>query len=404
MATFINVDDIHANIKITSGLCPEDPVTIIVDNYLGGGGNPNNYYYNWFQKDSVDTNVYVYNSTACLPNLQKRVDFGPFIHPTYFAIDIPGLVFLDYGVATPVATVLTDVANALQGFGRTVTTSGTTITLIMRDDDPQSVAYECGAGPAWIDYHIAPLPAFPAFNGVTTLCCGSAVIAREIVGWIPLAGGVNVDTFIVPSNTGIYMVEVVDEVGTPDYGVIDLNILIPACGFTKTNVSCAGKNDGSLVVLPFFDNSVGITFAWTKDEVEYSNQKDIYNLAPGTYCLTMTNSNGCQRTCCETIIEPLPLELTVIRQTNPSCVSCRNSTRFGELLVEITGGNIDCADACNSSYEYSLDGKSWSKVDFDNRILLTRLTEGSYKLYVRDCKCCFAFHEFIIEEQKVEIS
>lgn len=404
MATLVSVDDIHTNIKAVFGLCPSNPITLVVDNYLGGGGEPQNYYYNWFIKDANSNNTNTYTTTARVigeHNTRIIIPY-PASDPTN-EIFIPELnLNIDY---RPGGTfdITPSVISALTGFGRTFNViTGVGIEVFFKDDDPL-LTNLLSLNQLSVNYWTNLDVQYQILDSIYRAGQVGVLFNRTIKGWIPLAGGVNVDTFIVPNNNETYMVEIVDEVGTPDYGVISLLEIIPICSFEKKNASCNGLNNGSLIVNPIFDSSAGITFAWTKDNVPYSNQKDIYNLSPGTYCLTLTNSNGCQRTCCDTIIEPLPLTINVVRLTQPSCSSCNTPERFGELLVEISGGNTECSNGCTSPYEYSLNSKTFTKVDIDNRILLSNLRIGSYKLAVKDCNCCYSFYEFTIEQQILSI-
>jgi hypothetical protein len=405
MSTYTKIDDIHNNIKVVYGLCPGDPATIIVDNLLGGGGNPNNYYFNWFKKDPLN-GTYPYLSTACMVNTVNRKMSASFVHPLYYAINFPiAGIFLNYGLlGAPVATVLTDLAAALQGYGRVIAVVGITLYIDFMDNDPQFGSYGCGTqGLNFIDYHVSPYPATPINNVFNVNCCGATLLNREITGWQPMAGGYGADTYTTPPGPGIYMVEIVDEVGEADYGFIEVNEEIPTCALDVVQPTCAGKNNGSITIPPFYDDSAGITFTWTKDGDPFSNQKDLANLGPGTYCVTLQNTFECQRTCCTTIIDPLPLVITVIEQINPTCVNCSNSNRFGTLLFEVTGGTTDCVDDCTSPYEYSLNNAEFQPLDFDNRKLLTRLTEGLYVLKVKDCNCCYASYTFTIKEQLINI-
>lgn len=402
MATFVSVDDIHTNIKVHYGLCPGDPATVIVDNYLGGGGNPQNYYYNWFQKDPLESNCYIYTTTKRDPEgINRAIPVSFILYGDYIQVNIPflGLSFT-YGSPTAYPIINNDIINALIGFGRQfVVDSFGTLIIYYRDDDPLLGALGCVSIENY-DYIRDPniIGSF-----VTGPLCVSPTqpLERKICGWVPLAGGQNLDTFIVPSNVGTYMVEIVDEVGTPDYGLIELNEVIPTCVFDVQHVTCAGKNNGAITVLPFYDQSEGITFAWTKDGDPFSNQKDIRNLAPGTYCLTIQNSFGCQRTCCETIFEPLPLVGTITYQKNPSCVDCRNADRFGEVIIEVVGGNTDCSEDCQSPYQYSVNNGEWKLADVDNKIFLTKLLQGHYRVQIKDCKCCYTFVEFDIIESRI---
>ncbi|MBL7923735.1 MAG: HYR domain-containing protein [Bacteroidia bacterium] len=71
------------------------------------------------------------------------------------------------------------------------------------------------------------------------------------------------------------------------------------------------------------------TYAWSNGGTTAS----INGLAPGTYCVTVTDSTGCSETCCYTIFEPAPLTATMTK-TDPVC----NGDTNGVATAMVTGG------------------------------------------------------------------
>ncbi|MFN4253893.1 MAG: MopE-related protein [Saprospiraceae bacterium] len=90
---------------------------------------------------------------------------------------------------------------------------------------------------------------------------------------------------------------------------------------TKTNVTCFGANDGSIAV-----NVSGGTAPYTYLWNDGPTTEDRTGLAPGTYTMTVTDANGCQRVLAPTVIsEPSALTVNVLR-TNVSCFANADGT------------------------------------------------------------------------------
>jgi hypothetical protein len=76
-----------------------------------------------------------------------------------------------------------------------------------------------------------------------------------------------------------------------------------------------------------------LSYSWTGTNSFSSNQEDIALLLPGTYCVTVTDGNGCTATACGTI-NPQPDQI-IITDTISS-IKCFNGT--GCVGVNVTGG------------------------------------------------------------------
>ncbi len=407
MSTYVTVEDIHANVKVVDGICPEDYKTIVVDNYLGGGGNPNNYYFNWFKQFSDPNAEFSYLTPKCgqddtITSVTLTITLS---NPTYYAIKIDQIYFIDYGInPVPVATVISDLVNGLTGFGRVITTTPNSVTIVFLPNDPGMLLIGCGNYVSHTLY-INPFPNLGLFAlGPLIHCCGTTPTLQQIKGFEPLGGGVGVVSFTASQGSGNYLVEIVDETGEANYGLVEILNIVPGLELIVTQPTCAGKKNGSIKVGEFFDNSLGVTFAWTKDNVPFSNQMDIYYLEPATYCLTISNTDNCSRVVCATIVDPLPLQINIIELLQPTCVSCPNNTRFGSLIFEVVGGNTDCRTSVESPYSYSLNGAPFLPLDFDDRKYLLRLTEGKYNLKVRDCVNCLTSYDFVIKEEFINFN
>ncbi|MEZ4948898.1 MAG: hypothetical protein R2784_05845 [Saprospiraceae bacterium] len=72
------------------------------------------------------------------------------------------------------------------------------------------------------------------------------------------------------------------------------------CSITvNQQISAPGANDGQLTASGN-GGTPGYTFMWSNG----ANTATISNLGPGTYTVTVTDSNGCQSVCTEELQEP----------------------------------------------------------------------------------------------------
>ncbi|RMG77969.1 MAG: T9SS C-terminal target domain-containing protein, partial [Bacteroidetes bacterium] len=97
---------------------------------------------------------------------------------------------------------------------------------------------------------------------------------------------------------GDYLVEVTDSNGCVVEGMISLDEPPALVVGLDEIVHASGPNsDGAIFVTPA-GGTPGYTFEWTLDGQFFSNQEDLTQLAPGEYCLTLSDENGCQETTC----------------------------------------------------------------------------------------------------------
>jgi len=132
---------------------------------------------------------------------------------------------------------------------------------------------------------------------------------------------------------------------------------------TSTGPSCHDETDAEITIdLP---NSIGTEeFLWS----DGSTSDNRNELAPGTYCVTVTNENGCTAKKCIEILAPEKLDATYIL----SKVGCDNAT-LGIIDLTPTGGS--------GEYLYNWkgpDGYASSEED------LTGLEIGTYSLILSD--------------------
>ncbi len=401
-------------IEQVRGLCPNNDIQLRIQKPTGGSITTSNWYVVWFKKNS---GVFNYNSPKCdypfAYRKKLRIDFLASLTP-FYALEVPSLSYLDNNGIVPdtLLNFINRMATNLQGYGRVINTGADYIEIYFNTSDFLSTGLPCNI--ATIVYNIYNLP-YPSgtvsYNGFTG-CCGTIVSVQTITGWEPIAGAVGLDTITLASPyEGEYMAEVTDYSGTTDYDTIKVERYDTICSLEGSNPSCNGANDGSIIVnIPFWMQE-NIVFQWTdKDKNPISNSKDLFNLTGGTYCLEITDGNGCTSTCCITLEEPTDIVAT-LNITQPTCVLCGTPEQFGKVYVKISGGNVDCKVCDNSvinnksksGYEYQLNPlvNTWTPVELDDSIYFSALKAGSYKLKIKDCNCCFKEYDIVISVPKI---
>lgn len=162
--------------------------------------------------------------------------------------------------------------------------------------------------------------------------------------------------------------EVVANVTIEEPPVLSLNT-------SSTNESFVGANDGAAIANAM-GGAPGYTYLWsngaTTDKIE--------NLAPGDYCVTITDQNGCTKEACEAI---LPFDCSGIISTFSSTnVSC-NGAADGMASIQTNGGSEPY------SYIWSDGGTTQNRVD---------LEAGNYEVTCEDANGCNTIIAIQIDE------
>lgn len=217
-------------------------------------------------------------------------------------------------------------------------------------------------------------------TGTTELTCTIKTITVTATGGSNYSwnGGTNPTSAENNFNTpGIYTVTISDPNGCSNSTSIEItqDISVPSVSLSsQTNVSCNGKNDGTININP----SGGITpytYSWTKtDDLGFSSTSaNLSNLSAGTYNLIVTGTNGCSSETLSVIItQPDLFNASIISQTNVDCYS--NNT--GSVTASVSGGV--------APYSYSLDGEDFSNTSGTFNSLIA----GNYLIRVKDNNSC----------------
>lgn len=136
----------------------------------------------------------------------------------------------------------------------------------------------------------------------------------------------------------------------------------------STDITCNGLNNGSAVSLPT-GGVAPYTFSWSGPGGPYNSQS-IGPLAPGTYIVTVTDTNGC--TGLDTVIIANPPALTIsANSTNASC----GTVCDGAANAIVNGGT--------PNYTYQ-----WNDPLSQSTPMATGLCAGTYMVTVTDSNGC----------------
>lgn len=158
------------------------------------------------------------------------------------------------------------------------------------------------------------------------------------------------------------------------YGIYTVNISGSMCGIVEdtieikstsllstsvntTNISCYGKNDGTINVSTAGAVSP-VTYAWNNGDITQM----INNLIPGTYSVTITDGNGCLNVQTASISQPLPIVAGFIASTDTVNLSVSNAITFQDTSSGASIYSWDFGDASsmetskNSTHYYSYSG------------------------------------------------
>jgi gliding motility-associated-like protein len=141
---------------------------------------------------------------------------------------------------------------------------------------------------------------------------------------------------------------------------------------SQQNITCHGLDDGRIQLIPGA-NAGTYTYHWSNG----SSATSIDHLEPGSYCVTITNENICEKEKCFDINEPDPISI-LISKFNVSC----NNKDLGNAFAQASGGS--------PPYTYQ-----WSNDSTTN--MIDSLEIGHYSVTIMDSNKCEAYQNVIIE-------
>jgi len=203
---------------------------------------------------------------------------------------------------------------------------------------------------------LAP-PLAPILQGNTSVCLGDSSIFSisgnyDTYSW---SNGVST-TSITVTIPGNYGVTVTDTNGCSGTAAIDLNLSpSPAPNISGANLICPGAN-ATLSADPGF-----ATYIWSSG----SGLSSISTQTPGSFTVTVTNSNGCSGTATAQVLAAPP------------------------AMVSIDGGGIICGGSSTTLFAAgSIGNFLWSNGSIGNAISVAQ--SGNYAVTVTDANGCTA--------------
>ncbi|MDO9152242.1 MAG: PKD-like domain-containing protein, partial [Paludibacter sp.] len=179
---------------------------------------------------------------------------------------------------------------------------------------------------------------------------------------------------------GSYIVSVTDKYGSiktlsivisqPSNALNIVNATVS--NFNGFGISCFGANNGS-IALQISGGTSPYTYQWVSVNGFNSTSKDISNLAPGNYFMSIADLAGCTITSNYTITEPTDITLVTDLKKDISCYGAND----GQISITASGGT----------------GKflfTWKKNNavFSNSEDLQNIGAGEYLLSVTDVNGC----------------
>jgi len=136
------------------------------------------------------------------------------------------------------------------------------------------------------------------------------------------------------------------------------------------NISCAGMDDGTLTSTPT-GGAGAYTFNWSGPNGFTSTAAQLTDLAPGNYCVMVTDQNSCTNMDCFLITEPTEIDLSSAI-SNATC-----GQAVGGIDLNVIGGS--------APYDYS-----WSNGASTQD--LAGLNIGTFTVSISDANGCTALH------------
>jgi gliding motility-associated-like protein len=220
-------------------------------------------------------------------------------------------------------------------------------------------------------------------NGAATVSVSGGTAPYSYL-WDVNAGN-QTDSTAIGLLAGTYSVIVTDNNGCTS--TISVTITEPVAAInlaiTTTDVSCFDFNDGSATATPS-GGTPPYTYLWTPGNQSTSTA---INLPPGSYTITVTDTNGCVIQPGIIINEPQPLA-TVVSFTDVSCFGGNNGTG----TVSPSGGI--------SPYSYLWDANAANQTTST----ATGLIAGTYSVTISDTNNCTIDTSVVINQPLTPLS
>lgn len=230
----------------------------------------------------------------------------------------------------------------------TVTTSSTDASCFDANDGTATATFVCADPNCSVEWFESP---------------GGASTGQTTTTAIGLSGG---DYFVeVSNNSGCITVEPVT-VNAP------ADIL---SNETLTNPDCSGSSTGSISVNPSGGSGAGYTFLWSPAPGSGQGTNTANGLASGTWCVTITDGDGCDSTFCFDLIDPNGITAT-LNSTDALC----NGDASGTIDATIIGGALP--------YSIQWLDNALNPIPGETNPTITGLSAGDYSVEITDNNGC----------------
>jgi gliding motility-associated-like protein len=146
--------------------------------------------------------------------------------------------------------------------------------------------------------------------------------------------------------------------------------------FNGFGISCTGADDGSIKVNPSGGNGV-FTYSWTGPTGFTSSSKDLSNLKPGSYQVSISDQFGCSISKTYQITEPQPINVNLVSTTNILCAG----DETGAIEISVSGG----ISTIPYQFEWTRNGVLFSSTSQN----LSSVPAGTYDVKIIDGNGCF---------------
>jgi gliding motility-associated-like protein len=219
---------------------------------------------------------------------------------------------------------------------------------------------------------ITDVGCFDGSNGSVSINIVTGVAPFDIA-WTGPNGFTSTDEDLTGLLVGTYCVQVIDDNGCEGEACFTVSESDEiAVTFTTSSfeggfeIDCAGNANG-FISASIQGGATPYSLIWSGPDGFSSSLEQINNLAPGTYCLELTDDNGCVFNECLDIEEPAPLSINRA-VTMPDC----GDGTLAEVNLQVSGGVPP----------YSIN---WSNGEETEIVFLDN---GSYQVIVTDANNC----------------
>ena len=144
----------------------------------------------------------------------------------------------------------------------------------------------------------------------------------------------------------------------------------------EKDITCFNDANGEIKIT-ITGGTLNYNYTWTKDGIPYATTKDLSNLSPGIYIVTVSDANNCgPKTATFTITEPPILAVSLISHTNILCFG----EATGAIDIAVVGGT-----PALSGYNFAWTGPNGFTSSNKN---LTAIIAGTYNVLITDNSGC----------------